>query len=73
MASFHTTGMSYPKKVWGDEASFLTTTSLLPELSANSASKIWVLQTRLEFNIVGRNTARLIMDVEARCLDSNQV
>lgn len=28
-----------PKKIWGDEAPFLTTASL-PELSANSASRI---------------------------------
>lgn len=71
MASFHTASMS--EKIWGDEAPFLTTTSLLPETSANSASRIWVVQTRLQFNRVGRNTASLIMDLEARRLDSNQV
>lgn len=73
MDSFHTTGIELPKKIWGDEAPFLTTTSLLPGLSANSASRIWVLQTRIQFNGVGRNAASFIMDVEDRCLDSNQI
>lgn len=55
----------------GDEAPFLMTASL-PKLSAKSASKIWVLQTRLKFNRVERNTTRQIMNAEAQCLDGNQ-
>lgn len=73
VASFQTTRISdLQKKFRGDEAPFLTTTSL-PELSANSASKIWVLQTRLQFNRVQRNSTRPIMNAEAQCRDSNQV
>lgn len=60
-----------PKEIWGDEAPFLMTTSLnfLPSqppesrfCKQDSSSPGW-----------GKNTASLKMDVEARCLDSNQV